>query len=322
VSIEASVGSVLTLRRLIANTDYLLGIAQNKEGVSNAESASLLQVANVGTRKLSFIFRKAVGIQGFSVFARDWYGSDANIPYEWIRPYDRISDYFIQVIAVEGDWTNYSQLATDPFYTDYFSTQGLKPSSINQFLDLPNVNLIGSWVGTIIPDFRDQTGANQYIEDIVNASTQLTGVLLNVNKEALDQLIWDEDSDQWEIGDGSSVDAANWLVDLVGHNLSDIDPSASINKTFLSYDISIAASDFQNRLDIEGIDDKSFVLESSANASLITVGTLVKKSTDNDQIPGVTYVTSKIYDSSNYIFETAEPYYEFGGQVWAQKTIV
>lgn len=289
-----------------ADSEYLLGIAQNKEGVSNAESASLLQVANVGTKPMSFIFRKAIGLQGYSVFARDWYGSDANIPYEWIRPYDKMSDYFINIIAVEGDWTNYTQLSTDPYFSQYFSNKGIIPSQLNAFLNLPGVSLAGSWTGTIIPDFRDHSGANQFIEDIINGSTQLTGVMINVNNQALDQLIWDENNSQWEIGDGSSTDAAKYVMDLVGHGLID---ASGVRSKFLSYDISVGNSEIHNSFSIDVIDGigKRFILDASSNASKITVGTMVKKSASNGVIPGVTYITSKIYDASNYIFETAEP---------------
>jgi hypothetical protein len=293
-----------------ADAEYLLGIASNKEGVTDAESTSLIQVANVGTRTLSFIFRKAVGLQGYSVFAKDWYGSDANIPFEWIRPYDLIKDYFIQMIVIEGDWTNYSNLSTDPYYSTYFSADGILPATLNQFLDLPNVNLIGSWIGTIIPDFRDQTGALQYIEEIVNASTQLTGVLLNVNNDALDQLVWDASQSQWEIGDGTSQDAATYVVDLVGHNLIDNDTTDTSTR-FLSYQIDVSNNIFHNTLDISmnGTTGKSFYLgmDVSNYQAELTVGTLVKKDSTNGKIPGVTYVTSKVYDGSVYQYETAEP---------------
>jgi len=202
--------------------DYLLGVAGNKEGVpGSAESTSLLQVANVGTKRVSVIVRKAVGLQGYDVTAKDWYGSTTAIPYEWIRPYDQMKNYFIQVIAIEGDWTNYTGLSVDPFFSAYFNANGVIPSKFNEFINLPQVSLIGSWIGTFIPDFRDQTGANQNIEDIVNASVSLTGILVNVNQDALDQLIWDETSQQWEMGDGSSTEQAAHVVDLVGHNLID-----------------------------------------------------------------------------------------------------
>jgi len=293
-----------------ADAEYLLGIAQNKEGATNAESTSLLQVANVGTTTLSFIIRKAVGLQGYDVFARDWYGSDTNIPFEWIRPYDKMSDYFVNIIAIQGDWTNYSQLSSDPYFSDYFTTEGIKPDQLQNFINLPTVGLAGSWYGTIIPDFRDQTGANQFIEDIVNASTQLTGVLVDVNRDALDQLIWDEDQGQWEMGDGSSTTASNILVDLVGHGL--IDNTGDTSTSFLSYQIDVSDNIFHNTFAITQSDTTGKVFTVDASADYITVGTMVKKDDANGVIPpGVTYVTSKIYDGSTYKFGTAEPIYGY-----------
>ena len=282
-----------------ADPEYLQGIATNKEGAGTAESTSLIQVASVGTKTLSFIFRKAIGLQGYDVFAKDWYGADTNIPYEWIRPYDKMKDYFINIIAVEGDWTNYLSLSTDPFFSSYFSTKGILPSKLNDFLNLTNVNLVGSWIGTIIPDFRDQTGANQYIEDIVNASTQLTGVLVNVNKESLDQLIWDENQGQWEMGDGSSVTAASWVVDLVGHGL--IDNTEDTSTSFLSYQIDVSNNilhkDIAVTFSLSGRDTKKeFYIDSSADAAYITVGSMVKVDDSLVSIPGITYVISKTYD--------------------------
>ncbi|HRT03248.1 MAG TPA: hypothetical protein P5513_04860 [Candidatus Diapherotrites archaeon] len=291
-----------------ADPEYLLGIASNKEGVSDAISTSLIQVANVGTKTISFIFRKAIGLQGYDVFAKDWYGSDTNIPYEWIRPYDKISDYFINIIAIEGDWTNYTALSTDPYYSNYFSDKGILPSKVNEFINLSNVNLVGSWIGTIIPDFRDKTGANQYIEDIVNSSTQLTGVLLNINKDALDQLIWDEDQQQWEMGDGSSTTPASWIVDLVGHRL--IDNVGDVSTSFLSYEIDVSNNVFHATLDITQLDSTGKVFTLDSSSDYLTVGTMVKKDPTGG-IPGVTYVISKIYDGSTYKFETAEPIFGY-----------
>ena len=318
-----------------ADPDYLLGVAGNKEGVTNAESTSFVQIANVGTRNLSVVVRKAVGLQGYSVAAKDWYGSDSNIPYEWIRPYDMIKDYFIQVIAFEGNWTNYGTLSTDPFFKQYFNAEGIIPSQLQAFINLPQVNLIGSWIGTIIPDFRDQTGANQYIEDIINSSTPITGVLANVNQQALDQLIWDENQAEWEIGDGSSVDAAAYVVDMVGHGLISMgssDPSAlvGVKSNFLSYDISVANSLIHQTIPITLMDStgKNFKI-AAADASLqslVTIGTLIKKDASASTTgPGVGYVISKVTDPSmNYLIGVSEPIDGFtvnASQAFIQKPI-
>jgi hypothetical protein len=294
-----------------ADANYLLGVAGNKEGVPGSpESTSLLQIANVGTKNLSIIVRKAVGLQGYSVTAADWYGSVNAIPYEWIRPYDQIKDYFVQVIAIEGNWTNYSQLSSDPFFSPYFNAQGIIPSKLNEFINLPQVSLVGSWIGTFIPEFRDQTGANQNIEDIVNASTPLTGVLVNVNQDALDQLIWDEDSDQWEMGDGSSVDPALHVVDLVGHNLIN---KVGVHQSFLSYDISVSDASIHSALPIifGTLNEKSFNIL-AADKGLVTVGTLIRRD-ESDGMMGVTYVTNKTSsdDGLTYTITTAERIYNY-----------
>jgi len=318
-----------------SDSEYLQGVITNRYGYGDTDSAPLFQIANVGTKTLSFIIRKANNIQGYSVFAKDWYGSENNIPFEWIRPYDLMKDYFVQIYAIEGDWTNYLKLATDPVYSAYFrydssiGVQGILPSTFIDFLNLPQINLIGSWVGTIIPDFRDQTGANQYIEDIVNASTPLTGILLNINHQVLDQLIWDEVSGQWELGDGSATQAAAWLVDMVGHNLVDYgnDPSNNISKTFLSYSIDVSSYVMHNSLDITmvGSTGKEFYIDNVSDSQYITVGTLIKKDNDSGNTPsGVTYVTAKIYDNSTYLLETAEPIFNYtsgANAVLTQKTI-
>jgi len=300
-----------------ADPKYLQGVIQNKYGgVTNAESAPLLQFANVGTRDISFIVRKAVGLQGYSVYAKEWYGSDTNIPFKWIRPFDLIKDYFIQVYAIEGDWSKYNKLSTDPIFSEFFNSKGIIPSKLGDFINLPQVNLVGSWTGTIIPEFRDQTGANQFIEDIVNSSTPLTGVLLNVNNEALDQLIWDDVQDQWEIGDGSSTEAALYTVDLVGHNLVDYAGTTNVTKNFLSYVIDVSDNILHTDVSIAlyGSSGKIFTLDSSTTAvqTSITVGSLVKKDS-TDGIPGVTRVISKVFDSTlgKYKIETAEPIFNY-----------
>jgi hypothetical protein len=285
--------------------DYLQGVVNNSVGASNNLSAPLFSIVNVGTKDLSFIIRKANNLQGFNVTALDWYGTATNIPYEWIRPYDYISDYFIQVIAFEGDWSNYNALSSDPYYSQFFNSKGLIPSEINNFINADNVNLVGSWIGTIIPDFRDQTGAGQYIETVVNGSVSLTGVFLNVNQDALDQLIWDEDQDQWEIGDGTAASAAPYLVDLVGHNLIN-NTGTDTSTSFLSYSIDVSDNVLHQTIGINaiGTTGKIFSIDSSLDAAKIAVGSFVKSAAEIQ--PGVTRVTNKYYDASAYIIETAE----------------
>jgi hypothetical protein len=307
------------------DTDYLQGVTVNKYGTSDIYNAPLLQIVNVGTKNLSFIVRKAQGLNQYSVYATDWYGGTTNIPYEWIRAYDYIKDYFIQIIAIEGDWTNYTQLSTDPYYSQFFSANGILPAQLNNFMNSNNVNLIGSWTGCIIPDFKDQTGSEVYIETIVNANTPLTGILININHQALDQLNYDP-SYGWVLGEG--ITGAPYPVDLMGHNLAYGNSSSDdVSVRLLSYDIDISANVFYNSIPAHeypagDTTRRKFSLDSSSmDNSNVTVGTLIRKDTALNEIPGVTYVTGKWYDGSAYIIETAEAAQLYGSYIYVQKTL-
>jgi len=292
------------------NEDYLQGVANNFTSANNDLSGPLISIVNLGTKTISFIVRKAVGIQGYGVTAQNWYGRVDNIPYEWIRSGDLIQDYFIQVIAIEGNWTNYSNLSTDSYYSTYFNTNGLIPSQINNFINSNNVNLIGSWTGCIIPNFKDQTDSDQYIETIVNASTSLTGVFMRINQDALDQLVWDSNSDQWEIGDSTSTTAAKYLIDLVGHNLI-TDNSVNVSSSFMSYSIDASQNVFHTDVSVSALDTsgKLFSIDSSLNDSIISIGSFVKAGTDIQ--PGVTRIINKYFDNGSYVFETQDPVYNY-----------
>ena len=289
------------------DTEYLQGVITNKYSAGKILNAPLLQFVNLSTKKYSFIVRKAQGLSQYSVYARDWYGSDTNIPYEWIRPYDYISDYFIQIIAFEGDWTNYTQLSTDPYYSQFFNANGVIPSQLQNFINSSNVNLIGSWTGCIIPDFKDQTGSEQYIEPIINAATSLTGILLNINHQALDQLNWDETSSKWVLGEETNT-SAPYTIDLIGHNLIS---QTDVSVKFLSYNINVSDNIIHTDVSISAYPTgdttyRKFSIDASMGANNVTIGSLIQKKSEVGKPDGVTYVTGKYYDGSAYIIETAE----------------
>jgi hypothetical protein len=290
------------------DTDYLQGVIVNKYGSGDIFNAPLLQIVNVGTKDLSFIVRKAQGLTQYGVYAIDWYGGATNIPYEWIRSYDYIKDYFIQITAVEGDWTDYNRLSTDPYYSQFFNANGLIPTQFTNFINSAQINLIGSWTGCIIPEFKDQTGAEQYIESVVNAGTALTGILVNVNQQALEELNWNETTSEWVLGEAATP--APFTVDLVGHDLIS---QTGIKTQFLSYDISIVDAMIHDSVTLTAYPPsdttkRTFTINNSSTGvyQTVTVGSLLQKSTASGEIPGVTYVTQKYFNGSAYVITTAE----------------
>ena len=215
------------------------GLITNDEGTY--EHTNLLNFANTGTDEISILVYKPEGLKGYDVTAKEWWGGNENIPYGWIRPSDYISDYFIRVVAVKGNWTNYPVLSNDPIWHKYFNKNGVIKDKVGTFCSAEGITFIGSWTGTIIPDFVDKQGNYLYIESKVNAATERTGLLMSINEDALQVISYDKNGvdnvlgnhngvGSWiydfdgnaqaesELGEGE-VDNNAFLVDMVGHNL-------------------------------------------------------------------------------------------------------
>jgi len=207
-----------------ADTDYFLAT------MSTVDTGRLFNLVNIGQQAMSIIVRKSTDavqpLQGFDIFAIDWYGAD-NVP-SFMHPYDYISDYFIDVIAVSGNWTDYPTLALDPEWSEYFTNNGFIKAQINNFLSQQNVNIITQVTGCLIPNFVDLNGNNQYIQTLINNNTPSTGLFCAVDEDAMDDLCNNP-----------------YKIDLVGNHLIDeltadrdlVD--ARLN--FLSYDQNLTA---------------------------------------------------------------------------------
>ena len=61
------------------------------------------------------IFKSTLG--GFDIPVDIWY--DGKYP-SYLHPKDYVSDYMVQVIAIEGEWNNYEQLSNTLEYGKYF----------------------------------------------------------------------------------------------------------------------------------------------------------------------------------------------------------
>jgi len=198
--------------------------------LSLLDQGRLFNLVNLGQQPMSVIIRKSTDsttpIKGYNVFAIDWYGAD-NVP-SFMHPYDYIQDYFIDVIAVAGSWTNYPQLSVDPQWSQYFTANGFIKSQMDNFLNNPNVQLLVYQTGCLIPDFVDLNGVNQYIQTLVNNNTAATGLFCAIDEKAFDDICNND-----------------YKIDLVGNNLIDELTSdrdlLSPRLDFLSYDQALLA---------------------------------------------------------------------------------
>jgi hypothetical protein len=226
----------------LPNQDKLVSSYYNKEKfwfpdpnmllatVHTTDKSKLFSLVNLSQNPISVIVKKSVDsrlpIKGFDITAREYFGAN-NVP-SFVNPNDYISDYFVDVIAVSGNWADYSKLSLDPLYSSYFTSKGFIKDQIDNFLSLKEVNVVFTITGCLIPDFIDQNGITQYIKTLINNQIGSTGILCAVNEEGLDDL---------ESGEYS-------YLDLVGHHLTGaLDPSnpAITEIDFLSYSSPLSA---------------------------------------------------------------------------------
>ena len=177
----------------------------------------LLNFVNLGQTPFSVVVTKTGSLNGFNVTARDWFGS-GNVP-DFVREFDWISDYFINVDIIAGDWTNYASLSVDPIFSQYFNTAGLIKGMYANFLSSPYVTRIGTFQGSLIPDLVDTNNVNYSIDTIVNAGIATTGLFCALDRVALSDYVM---SDTTSPG----------RVDMVGHTLINQNPGVV---DFLSY---------------------------------------------------------------------------------------
>ena len=192
-----------------ADTDYLQATVDSKPN----NRGRLFNVVNLSQQVTSTIIRKSVNASQYNITAEDYFGSD-EVP-EYIQPTDYVSDYFVDIFTIKGDWSNLPLLSKDPIWSKYFDARGIKAGQLENFLSLDQITLLGSFTGSIIPNFIDNNGVNQSIDVIVNQATALTGLFLNINEDALDDYV-----------------NSSYKVDMVGHSLID---STDEVLDFLSY---------------------------------------------------------------------------------------
>lgn len=181
-------------------------------------NAKLLNFVNLGQKPVSILTLKS-NLSGFDITAKEWYGV-GETP-EFLDENDLLSDYFVDTYVFDGDWTDYQKLAIDPIFGKYFTNEGFQKEMLNDFLNQPEINTLGIYQGTLIPDFIDKNGINLNIETLINQDTSRTGVMCAIDKEKFDN----------EFLSGTTID-------LIGHS---IEKEGVTDAEFLSYKGSIVA---------------------------------------------------------------------------------
>lgn len=176
----------------------------------------IVSIANLGKRQVTvFILRGNTA--GYDLTAKEWYSnvSGDNVKPTFVHDDDFISDYMVDVIVVEGDWTNYARLAVDPVYGPYFTERGLRLSRFNDFLQINDVVVVTRQMGCLIPDFQDKSGNVISIDRVFNNNYPLTEMLMSVDFERLEQ--YDLTNDVF-----NPANTETYRIDLIGHGANEL----------------------------------------------------------------------------------------------------
>lgn len=195
-------------------------LAQVKQ---DAVNAPLFSIVNTGTSDVTAFLIKDGDVTGYNTTVRNWYGSD-NIPYSWMKPEDYISEYFVKLVVLKGNWTDFSMLSNDITWSKYFDANGLKVSEYKRFLGAEGVTTIASWSGCILPNFYNKAGNLVSLVDIVNKYTVQTGIMVAINEAALED------------------DNALYKIDMVGHNNNNDDDIKFMSYKSRKFDSSVLSS--------------------------------------------------------------------------------
>ena len=217
-----------------------LGDAFPATGSADRDANKILSLVNLSKKAVTSWVRVA-DTTGYDIKVREYYkllGDKVEIP-EFLHPDDYVSDYFVEIVVVEGDWTDNNRLAKDPVYGQYFNEGGIVVSRMNDFLSLREITVVNRTIGALIPDFRDLTGNIAAIDSLFNRKFSQAGVFCAIDYKKVDMM----DLTNPTFSSGSAVEPiAEQRIDLVGYGFDELNTTDN-SKTLYTVDDGITGVD-------------------------------------------------------------------------------
>ena len=194
----------------------LTKVKDKKFANSPIAANDIISIANLSKIPVT-VFVQRANVTGFDLTAKEWYSNSAgeNVKPNFVHDDDFISDYMVDVIVVQGDWTNYVKLAVDPIYGTYFTERGLKVGKVNDFLQVSDVVVVTRQFGCIIPDFQDKSGSNIAIDKTFNNQYPLTELIMALDFAKLENYDLTEQT-------FNPNTTSTYRMDIAGHGVSEL----------------------------------------------------------------------------------------------------
>lgn len=265
---------------------------------------SILSFVNLGQDKYSILIKKTDSVVPFDRYIQEYYSTSQEVP-SYLNPLDKLSDYFVDVIVLKGDFTNYQKLSTDPTYSKYFDSNGLKASALTSIRTSKDFNVVLSVTGSLIPDLLDGSGISYSIDTLINSYISNLGLLCVINDDYLNSLssedlsVFDLTGHSLTNQDVTSVDYLSYKFNL----LENLEYTRRTTHTSVNY--TLAETDYQNSI---GNNDYGLFLNrikyqgTSIQANLIPNVSLVELNNDDYGV-----IKSYITSSGNTIVNYTHP---------------
>jgi len=205
--------------RLNSTKNSVLGETATSFGTIAAAN-NIVGFANLSKRELTIFVVKA-NVNGYDATIFEWYnglGEDVVKP-EYLHKDDFVSDFFVDVIVIEGDWSDNVRLSKDVKYSRYFNNSGLEYSNIDEFIQLKDVKLITRQTGSLIADFQDRSGNAVSIDKVFNRMFPITECIMSLDESKLEAMLLNTDTFEAD-------DITTQRLDLIGHGATEIDTGA------------------------------------------------------------------------------------------------
>jgi hypothetical protein len=224
----ADVDMVNKWKNIVLGDDYFL--SPGTYGTADRDANKILSLVNLSRKDITAWVRIA-DVSGYDLTVKEYYrllGDKVEVP-EFLNADDIVQDYFVEVVVVEGDWSNHLKLANDPVYKQYFTTTGIIESKLNDFVSLREVTLIAKSQGSIIPEFRDLTGTIVAVDTIFNRNFPQTGVYIALDHKKVD--LMDLTESVFESGSDTEP-IAQQRLDIVGYGVDELNTTDSLNALY------------------------------------------------------------------------------------------
>lgn len=186
----------------------------------NKAANKVVSLVNL-TKKPITAWMRIAPTTGYDITVKDYYkllGDKVQVP-EMLHPDDIVADYFVELIVVEGDWSNYLKLSKDPVYKSYFTETGLRVSKLDSFMALREITVLNRTTGCLIPDFNDLSGSVASLDSLFNRKFSQSGLFCALDDKKID--LMDLTNATFQSGT-SSEPIEEQRIDLVGHGFDEL----------------------------------------------------------------------------------------------------